>query len=133
MTYSGLADITGMLHALFVLFVVGGQFLILAGWIAGRMWSRNFVFRVLHLVAIGFVVLEAWFGIVCPLTAIESRLRMKAGIVGHSGGFIAYWLNRLLYFQAPAWVFATAYTAFAALVLITFIIYPPRRRTALRP
>jgi len=123
-----LADLVGALHALFVLFVVGGQVLILAGWAVGWGYTRNFLFRVLHLAAIGFVVLEAWFGILCPLTVIESGLRRQGGGAGPGGSFIGYWLDRLLYYQAPEWVFEAVYGVFGALVVATFVLYPPRRR-----
>ncbi|MEK7697633.1 MAG: DUF2784 family protein, partial [Pseudomonadota bacterium] len=60
---TGLADAVLLLHALYVVFVVGGLLLILAGWWRGWAWARNFWLRWLHLAAIGFVVLETWFGI----------------------------------------------------------------------
>jgi len=123
-----LADLLGMLHTLFVLFVVGGQILILAGWAAGWSYTRNFIFRIMHLAAIGFVVLETWFGILCPLTVIESDLRRQAGRAGLGDSFIGYWLDRLLYYQAPAWVFEAVYGVFGALVVATFVLYPPKRR-----
>lgn len=55
-----LADVTIALHAVFVLFVIVGQVLILAGWLRGWGWTRWRLFRLLHLGSIGFVVLEAW-------------------------------------------------------------------------
>lgn len=122
-----LADTTLALHALFVLFVVGGQLLILAGWAGRWEWTRRPLFRLLHLGSIGFVVLEAWFGVRCPLTVLENALRIRAGeTASYQVSFIGYWLDRLLYYNAPPWVFTTAYTAFSLLVVLTFIFYPPR-------
>jgi len=123
--YSLLADLTGVVHALFVLFVVGGQVLILIGWARKWAWVRSMAFRVTHLAAIAFVVSEAWLGIPCPLTVLESRLR---GLAGPETTFVEYWLDRLLYYQAPTWVFVVIYTAFAALVAATFAACPPKRR-----
>ena len=120
-----LADVIGVTHALFVLFVVGGQGLVLAGWGLGWRWTRNRVFRYGHLGAIGFVVLQQWLGAWCPLTLWESALRLKAGAQGYERGFIEDWLNTLLYFSAPAWVFTAVYTAFGALVVATFAFYRP--------
>ena len=91
-----LADLVGLWHGLFVLFVVGGQSLILIGWVSGWVWTRGRIFRLLHLAAIGFVVLESWLGIPCPLTVLEAGLRDSAT----TASFIGYWLDRLLYFQA---------------------------------
>ncbi len=125
--YSLLADLIAVVHFGFVLFVVLGQILILIGWAAGWVATRNIWFRVAHLVAIGFVVVEAWLGMLCPLTVIESDLRARAGELGYDGSFVAYWLDRLMYFEAPFWMFTVGYTAFGLLVLLSFVAYPPRR------
>ena len=120
-----LADIVVLIHALFVLFVVAGQLLILAGWLLKWNWTRNPAFRIAHLAAIGFVVAEAWLGIVCPLTTLEMELRASAGQSVHEMSFIGFWLHRLLFYTAPEWVFTLIYTLFALLVAATFIFYPP--------
>jgi len=122
-----LADVVLALHASFVLFVVGGLLLTLTGWWRGWGWTRGPWFRWLHLAAIGFVALEAWFGIPCPLTVLESRLRVLAGGPGYAASFIGYWLQRLLFYEAEPWVFTVVYTAFALLVVAVFRWYPPRR------
>ena len=126
MNYSLLADAVGIIHAVIVLFIVGGQALVLAGWGWGWAWTRGRVFRFAHLCAIGFVVAQQWLGAVCPLTLWESELRQKAGGEGYETGFIEYWLNALLYYSAPPWVFTAVYTAFGATVAATFFFYPPR-------
>ena len=122
------ADVVLIAHAAFIAFVVGGQLLIVAGWLGGWDWPRHPPFRVLHLGAITIVVLESWCGITCPLTWLEFTLRPEgAGPAGHDG-FIAYWLHRLIFYDAPSWVFTVIYTAFGATVLAAFVFYPPRRR-----
>ncbi len=123
---SFLADATVVLHAAFVLFVAGGQVLILFGWRQKWKWTRNLIFRAVHLGAIAYVVLEAWFGIVCPLTLLEHHLRLLAGEAAHQMSFIGYWVHRLLFYSAPAWVFTLIYTMFGLLVLLTLVFYPPR-------
>ena len=115
--YATLANAVLVLHAGFVLFVVGGLILILIGGARRWQWVRNPWFRWLHLAAIGYVVFESWFGIVCPLTSLELWLRALAGQTSYSGDFIAYWLRRLLFFDAPPWVFTVCYSAFGALVV----------------
>lgn len=127
--YSLLADVIAVAHFGFVLFVVLGQVLILIGWAAGWAATRNIWFRVAHLAAIGFVVVEAWLGVLCPLTVIESDLRALAGESGYDKSFVAYWLDRLMYFEAPFWMFTVGYTVFGLLVLLTFVGYPPKGRS----
>ena len=49
MNYGFWADLIGVVHTLFLLFVVVGQVLILAGWGLGLAWTRNRAFRYVHL------------------------------------------------------------------------------------
>lgn len=128
MDYGFWANVIGMIHAMVVLFIVGGLALILAGWAAGWGWTQNRVFRFAHLAAIGFVVVQQWLGAWCPLTLWESELRRKGGGGGYEVGFIEYWLNTLLYYSAPAWVFTLVYTAFGLAVAAAFFYYPPGKR-----
>ena len=123
-----LADLTLVVHAAFVLFVVGGQIAIVAGWRLGWLWTRQLVFRLLHLSAIGFVMFEVWFGVACPLTVAENLLRAKAGAAVYDASFIGHWLARLIFYSAPEWVFTLFYTVFATLVILTWLVYPPRRK-----
>ena len=76
---------------------------------------------------IGFVVLQSWFGAICPLTIWEQALREKAGDAVYAGAFIAHWLESILYYRAPNWVFAVVYTLFGALVAASWYWVPPRR------
>lgn len=124
--YRFAADLTLLLHASFVTFVVLGLVLILVGKLLGWAWVRNRWFRLAHVAAIGIVVVQAWFGIICPLTTLEMWLRGKAGDATYPGAFIAHWVGEILYYQAPAWVFAALYTAFGALVVASWFWVPPR-------
>lgn len=121
------ADAALITHVAFVFFIVGGLLLILLGGIRGWSWIRNPWFRALHLAGIGLVVAQAWLGVVCPLTTLEMALRDRAGDTTYSGTFIAYWLQRLIYYEAPSWVFAVCYTAFALAVAASWLKFPPRR------
>lgn len=126
--YQWLADLVLMLHVAIVLFVVGGLVAVLAGAVAGWAWVRGRRWRLLHLAAIGVVAAQAWLGVVCPLTTLEMWLRQRARAATYEGSFIEHWLQRLLYIDAPAWVFVLAYTLFGALVLATWWWVPPQRR-----
>ncbi len=126
--YGCLADAVLALHVGVVLFVVGGLVLILVGNLLHWHWVNTWWLRLTHLAAIGVVVAESWLGIVCPLTTIEMGLRAKAGGGTYGGSFIGHWLQRLLYYDAPAWVFGLAYSLFALLVVASWYYFPPRPR-----
>jgi len=120
-------------HVLFVAFVVLGLVLILVGKLRDWAWVRNPRFRVAHLAAIGIVVLQAWFGVICPRTTWEMALRERAGDIVYSGSFISHWLETILYYQAPAWVFTVCYTGFAVVVVASWFWVRPRRFRNHRP
>ena len=124
--YSLVADTILVTHVLFVAFIVLGLILIFVGKFLSWRWVRNPWFRVTHLLGIGVVVLQAWFGVICPLTIWEMDLRSKAGETIYEGSFITHWLNELLYYQAPSWVFVVCYTAFGGLVLASWFLVRPR-------
>lgn len=117
-----LADVILVVHFAFVLFVVGGFALILAGAALGWRWVRNSAFRYAHLAAIVFVAAEALVGMACPLTVWEHVLRRTSP---DGPSFIAGWVSRLLYYNLPEWAFATAYVVFASAVAVTLWLIPP--------
>lgn len=123
-----LADIILIIHVLFVAFVVLGLFAVYAGYFLGWRWVRHRTFRMTHLCAIGYVVVQAWLGAICPLTTWEMALREEAGADTYAGSFIQHWLHRLLYFTAPEWVFILMYTAFGSLVLASWFVVRPTKR-----
>ncbi len=125
--YQALADLVLVLHAAVVLFVVGGLVLVVVGNAKGWHWVNATWFRAAHLLAIAIVVVQAWAGVVCPLTTLESWLRVKSGAPGYTASFIGHWVQRLLYYDAPTWIFILLYSAFAVAVVATWWRYPPTR------
>jgi len=116
------ADALLVLHFAIVLFIVGGLVLVWLGAALGWRWVRNPWFRYAHLGAIAFVALEALVGMNCPLTEWEDALRGGA----RAESFVGRWVYRLLYYQAPEWVFASAYVGWALATLLTLRWVPPR-------
>jgi Protein of Unknown function (DUF2784) len=125
-TYRALADGVLITHLGFLLFVVGGLLLILCGGLRGWKWIRNPWFRAAHLAAIGVVVIQAWFGIICPLTTLEMHLRDQAGDATYSGTFVAHWLRDFVFYDAPFWGFALGYTLFGLAVIGSWVKFRPR-------
>lgn len=126
------ADLLLFGHVLFVAFVVFSLVLIVIGKLIDWTWVRNPWFRFAHLAAIGIVVLQSWLGVICPLTTWEMALRQHVDEAVYSGSFIAHWLESLLYYQAPAWLFTVCYTVFAGIVVACWFWVPPRCKTVRR-
>ena len=89
MVWSILADAVLVLHGAFIAWAVLGALAVLR-------WPRALW---LHLPALAWGVwIEASAG-VCPLTPLESWLRVRAGEQGLSGSFIDHYLGALIYPQ----------------------------------
>jgi hypothetical protein len=123
-----LADTILVLHVGIVAFVLLGAAAIPIGAWRRWRWVRGFRWRVTHVALMGVIALQAWLGALCPLTVWEQALRRQAGEAVYGGSFIEYWLSRLIFFEAPWWIFVAAYTGFAVLVLLLWRAVPPQRR-----
>jgi hypothetical protein len=125
--YGVLADFMVFVHLLYVLFAVGGQAFILIGAVLRSNVVRGPVFRICHLVAVGLVTIEAATGVNCPLTLWEYDLRKSAGqTFEESISFIGRLVRLIIYYDFPHWVFTVMHIAFGLLVVLTFVLIPPR-------
>lgn len=120
------ADALLVVHFALAAFIVGGLLLVWIGAPLGWRWVRNPWFRYLHVAAIVLVAGEAALGYACPLTVWEDLLR--GGVRPES--FVGRWVYRLLYYQAPEWVFSALYALWAAAALVTLRAVPPTRTVA---
>jgi len=126
MNKSLFADLIVSIHFGFVIFVVGGLFIIILGGVLRWRFIHNFWFRVIHLAMILLVVFEALFGISCPLTDWEYELRVAAGQQNVDGGsFIARLIHLLIFYEFPQIVFTVAYCVFGVAVLMSWWLIPP--------
>jgi hypothetical protein len=111
------------LHFAIILFNVAGCVLIPLGAWRGWRWVRAFWWRLAHLVSLAVVALQALWG----------RASVQTKWQGHQSGhrapqpLIAGWINHLIYWPLPLWVFALAYVAVFAYVLALWAWVRPRR------
>jgi hypothetical protein len=87
MLASAAADAVVALHFGFMLFALAGASLLF-------VWPRLVWLHVPALAWGGFV---EFTGRICPLTALEDRLRNTAGQAGYSEGFIDHYLTPVIY------------------------------------
>ena len=121
-----IADAILVVHFAIVVFIVGG---LLAVWIGAALdwrWIRNPWFRYAQLAAIAFVAAEALIGMACPLTVWEDLARGGT----RADSFVGRWLQQLLFYRAPEWVFTAAYVAWALATLATLRLVPPIKKKA---
>ena len=111
-----------------MLFAILGAVVVLIGWPLGWGWIKNRVFRFTHLVCVVIVPIEAVFGVLCPLTTWENKLRLKAGQTPDELSFVGRLTRDVLFYEAPPWVFTVCYVVFGLLVIATFLLVPPPLR-----
>jgi len=129
MPYAFFADLLVLFHFFYVTFAVAGELFILAGAFLKLGVVRNLTFRIAHLVAVVFVALESLVDVLCPLTEWEYNLRELAGQrVEREISFLGRILRRIIFYDFPSWAFILMYVGFGALVILTFILIPPRRK-----
>jgi hypothetical protein len=120
-----LADMVLVLHGAFIAWATLGA---LAVW----RWPRLIW---MHLPALAWGVwIEATAGI-CPLTPLETALRLRAGQRGYDGSFVDHHLGALIYPQgltpAAQWRIALGLAAFN-LLLYGLIFWRRRRARRMR-
>jgi hypothetical protein len=106
MLYRIAADITVILHLLWIIFLITGAFV-------GRRvaWVKR-----IHIGGIVFAIVIQIFGWYCPLTHLEIRLRrMQDPSQSYTGSFIIHYIEKIVYINLnPKTIFV--FTFFLAAV-----------------
>jgi hypothetical protein len=128
-----LGDLVAVVHAGFVLFVLGGFVMIVVAGPRGRRrrWRgvrRRQPLRLAYLAAVTFTLVRVWLGMTCPLWILEDGVRGGAPVRVNDG--VARWCHRICFRGAPHLPFKIAVTVFAALVFAQMILAPALKRRA---
>lgn len=111
-----------VLHLAVIAFNVAGCVLIPLGAWRGWRWVREFWWRLAHLLSLAVVAAQALSGRACFLTIWQGDISGAS----HVQPLIASWLDRVIYWPLPLWVFAMAYVAVFAYVVALWIVVRPR-------
>jgi hypothetical protein len=109
-------------HLAIILFNLFGLFAVPVGAVCGWRFVRRRWWRVLHVASLGLVALQAAFGRACILTLWQARLgraRMPAPLIRR-------WVEGIIYWRLPLWVFAALYVLVFGYALVLFWLVPPR-------
>lgn len=112
------------IHLAVIAFSIFGLVAIpLGGWL-GWAWVRVRWWRALHLLSLAVVALQAALGRACFLTLWQDGL--TGG--GQEDPLIMRWVNGLIYWPLPIWMFTAAYLVIFAYVAALWFVVPPRAR-----
>jgi len=82
-----LANLTLLVHLVFIVFCVGG----------GLACLHNLKWAFIHLPALVWGAATEFFGIICPLTYLENFFLHRAGAAGYEGDFLEEYLIAVIY------------------------------------
>lgn len=109
-------------HLLVIAFNVAGLVLIPLGARLGWTWVRLRWLRALHLASLAVVAAQVALGRACFLTLWQDRLTGNS----HADPMIVRWVNSVIYWPLPLWVFTAAYLAVLAYVVALWWWVRPR-------
>ncbi len=90
MIFSIFADITVLIHLLWILFLIFGA-------VAGVKYRAV---KIIHLSGLAFAFVIVIFGWYCPLTYLEVWLRQQHdSTLSYTGSFIAHYIEKLVYWE----------------------------------
>lgn len=121
--YLLLAELTVLLHFLFVIFVAVGGLLLL-------IWPKLIY---LHLPAVMWGIYIQFSGGYCPLTPLEKTFRQLAGMQTYEGGFINQYLMPIIYPRGLTYemqILIGIGLILLNIVIYTIFIYRQRRRVS---
>jgi len=99
---------------------------------AARGWRfvRVAWWRVLHIVLLAAVAGQALLGRTCILTLWQASL---AGTSAAPAPLIARWVDHVIYWPLPVWVFAVLYAVVFGYAVALLWLVPPRQCPRPRP
>lgn len=114
-------------HVGVILFNVAGLVIVPIGAWCGWAFVRVFWLRALHLGLLALVAVQATLGKACFLTLWQGALERESGGAASDLPLIQGWVERLLFWPLPLWVFVVLYLAILGYALTLWRWVPPRR------
>ena len=114
-----------VVHLAVIVFNVAGLIAIPLGAALGWRWVRVRWWRLLHIASWTVVALQAVLGRACFLTLWQDELTGA----GAQPPLIERWVNRLIYWPLPIWMFGAIYLVLFAAVIAMWRLVPARQVT----
>ncbi|HEY3909636.1 MAG TPA: DUF2784 family protein [Stellaceae bacterium] len=111
-------------HVAIILFNLFGLIAVPIGALCGWRFVRIAWWRVLHIALLAVVAVQAVAGRACILTLWQAAM---SGAAAAPTPLIMDWVDRLIYWRLPIWVFGALYLAVFGYALALFWLVPPRR------
>ncbi len=116
------------LHFAVVVFNVFWIVAIPLGALRGWTFIRSYSWRVMHLIVLAVVALQAVVGALCFLTTWQNALLRAAGGPAEQPSPIETLVTRLVFWPLPLWAFVVLYAAAFAYAIAMWWLVPPHKR-----
>jgi hypothetical protein len=110
-------------HLAIILFNLFGLVAVPLGAVCGWRFVEIRWWRLLHLLSLAAVAVQAAAGRACILTLWQARF---AGVAAPPP-LIMSWVDRMIYWPLPFWVFTLLYLLVFGYALLLYRLVPPRR------
>lgn len=121
---AALGQLVLVVHIIVIVFNIAGLVVIPLGAVRGWRFVRRRWLRLLHLGSLAVVAAQAALGRACFLTAWQAALTGD----GARDPLIMRWVNSVIYWPLPMWVFSAMYLAvFAYVVALWWWVRPEAR------
>ena len=121
-----LASAVLYLHFAVVLFNIFWLIAIPLGARQGWMFVRSFGWRVVHLIVLAVVALQAAIGALCFLTVWQAQLLKAAGGPANDMSALDRLIARAVFWPLPFWAFVVLYLAALSYAVALWWLFPPR-------
>lgn len=110
--FSAFAIVVLALHALFILWVIFGAFIV----------ASRPILRWLHIASLSWGVLVSLLPWPCRLTLLENWLEARAGVAAYNGGFLLHYLDALVYPDISARLLTVVAVAICCFNLALYVV-----------
>ena len=121
-----MAELVLAVHLAVIAFNVFGLVAVPLGARAGWAFVRVRWWRILHLLSLAVVAVQAMLGRACFLTLWQGELEGARS----ETPLIMRWVNSVIFWPLPMWAFTVAYVLVLAYALALYRWVPPRRRAS---
>jgi hypothetical protein len=111
-------------HVAIILFNLFGLIAVPIGALCHWRFVRIAWWRVMHIALLAAVAVQAVVGRACILTLWQAEM---SGAAARPTPLIMSWVDRLIYWRLPIWVFGALYVAVFGYALALLWLVPPRR------
>ena len=118
-----LAEAVLAAHVAVILFNLFGLVAVPIGAVCGWHFVHIRWWRLLHVASLAVVAVQATLGRACILTLWQARLEGS----GTAAPLLMRWVEGLVYWRLPLWVFAALYVVVFGYALALLRLVPPRR------